>query len=214
MDSVSLSSKKKFEIGGKNDLVMFLPWILNHITKAYPSLKQEFYGSCRVSSLSPKKKEAGFDMTEMEKGFCMLTLDLPPMPVFKDKSEKLVIPTVPLYTLLQKFDGQFKEVKGSEVRRKIEITTLPTYLILKMNRFTKNEFFAEKNRTIVEFPLNGLNLTDYVPDAPKYNLVSCITHQGHYGVTVRSLAEQDKWYQISGDSLQVTEVLPESVAIS
>lgn len=38
------------------------------------------------------------------------------------------------------------------------ITALPQYLVLHMKRFTQNNFFLEKNPTIVTFPTTGLDL--------------------------------------------------------
>ena len=44
----------------------------------------------------------------------MLTLDLPDMPLFKDRTEKFYIPSIPIYDLLDKFDGEtFKPIIGS-----------------------------------------------------------------------------------------------------
>jgi U4/U6.U5 tri-snRNP-associated protein 2 len=137
------------------------------------------------------------------------------MPVFKDKSEKLVIPSIPIYNILTKFDGKtFADVMGSESRRKIELTNLPQYLIFTIKRFTKNKWFDEKNRTIVEFPLNGLDLLEFTGVDAQYDLQAIITHSGkvgfgHYEIMVRSTPDVDVWYNISGESLTVTRVLPE-----
>ncbi|KAI5327188.1 hypothetical protein L3X38_026584 [Prunus dulcis] len=38
--------------------------------------------------------------------FLMLGLDLPPPPLFKDVMEKNIIPQVPLFNILKKFDGE------------------------------------------------------------------------------------------------------------
>ena len=40
------------------------------------------------------------------------------------------------------------------------LTALPPYLILHIKRFTKNSFVDEKNPTIVNFPLRGVELSD------------------------------------------------------
>lgn len=40
------------------------------------------------------------------------------------------------------------------------LTALPQYLILHIKRFTKNNFVEEKNPTIVNFPLRGVELSD------------------------------------------------------
>ena len=38
-------------------------------------------------------------------------------------------------------------------KKKYEIKTLPQYLFIKIERFSENNFFKEKNSTIVNFPL-------------------------------------------------------------
>lgn len=48
-------------------------------------------------------------------------------------------------------------------RRRFRLTKLPTYLVLHMKRFTKNNFFWEKNPTIVNFPVRNLELRDIIP---------------------------------------------------
>jgi hypothetical protein len=41
-----------------------------------------------------------------------------------------------------------------------QLTRLPPYLILHTKRFTKNNFVEEKNPTIVNFPLRGVDMKD------------------------------------------------------
>lgn len=59
---------------------------------------------------------------------------------------------VPLFNILKKFDGEtVTEVVRPQIERKrFRITRLPRYLILHMQRFTKNNFFVEKNPTLGE----------------------------------------------------------------
>ena len=40
------------------------------------------------------------------------------------------------------------------------LTALPPYLILHIKRFTKNNFVEERNPTVVNFPLRGVELSD------------------------------------------------------
>jgi Ubiquitin carboxyl-terminal hydrolase len=63
--------------------------------------------------------------------------------------------------LLTKYDGEtWTETTsgGNLIRRRYRIKYLPNYLLLPMSRFTKNNFFAEKNRTIITFPVKNLEL--------------------------------------------------------
>jgi U4/U6.U5 tri-snRNP-associated protein 2 len=88
-----------------------------------------------------------------------LALDLPPTPLFQDLNEKKIIPQVPLSAILSKFDGVTTQEMGNTLKRH-HLTRLPPYLILHIKRFTKNNFVEEKNPTIVNFPLRGVDLRD------------------------------------------------------
>ncbi|KAK0541433.1 Ubiquitin carboxyl-terminal hydrolase 10 [Tilletia horrida] len=121
--------------------------------------------------------------------FFLLAIDLPPPPVFQDVIESNIIPQVPIAEVLAKYDGlTFQEARG--MIRRYKITRLPPYLILHFRRFTKNNFVEERNPTIVNFPIKGLNMKDYVDDpslAPLsavYDLVANVTHEATAG-TVR-----------------------------
>ena len=58
---------------------------------------------------------------------------------------------------MKKFDGE--TVKDySDSKKKFVIKKLPKYLIIVLKRFSKNNFFVEKNPTIVSFPLNNLDM--------------------------------------------------------
>ena len=65
--------------------------------------------------------------------------------------------------MLKKYDGKiFVEEPVTCVKRKYKIYDLPQYLIIHIKRFTKNDFFVEKNPTIVNFPIKNLDLSEYV----------------------------------------------------
>jgi U4/U6.U5 tri-snRNP-associated protein 2 len=63
-------------------------------------------------------------------------------------------------------------------KRKLEVKKLPRYLLLHVRRFSKNNFFKEKNQTIVNFPLTKLDLSELVSSetATEYDLVANIIH--------------------------------------
>lgn len=92
----------------------------------------------------------------VESTFLYLTLDLPTAPLYKDEKEQLIIPQVPLFSILAKFNGstekEYKTYKENFLKR-FQLTHLPPYLIFCIKRFTKNNFFVEKNPTIVNFPI-------------------------------------------------------------
>ena len=114
--------------------------------------------------------------------FYMLGLDLPPPPLFQDVMEKNIIPQVPLAQVLSKFDGTTEHATLRDGRKTYALAELPPYLILHMKRFTRNNFFVEKNPTLVTFPVRNLELRDALPLPPnvasKYDLVASICHDG------------------------------------
>lgn len=92
--------------------------------------------------------------------FLLLSIDLPPPPVFQDAIEKNIIPQVPISAVLAKYDGKTsQEIPGMGLRR-FKVTDLPPLLILHFKRFTANNFVEEKNPTIVNYPLRGVDLKD------------------------------------------------------
>lgn len=59
-----------------------------------------------------------------------------------------------LLSLLQ----EYKTYKENFLKR-FQLTKLPPYLIFCIKRFTKNNFFVEKNPTIVNFPITYVLLS-------------------------------------------------------
>lgn len=98
----------------------------------------------------------------MRSPFLFLALDLPPPPLFQDSVEgKNIIPQVNIYSVLAKYDGVTSQEFAGQLKR-FKCQRLPPYLILHYKRFTKNNFVEEKNPTIVNFPLRGLEMKDCV----------------------------------------------------
>jgi len=80
--------------------------------------------------------------------YLFLSVDLPPPPLFRDEFKESIIPQVPLFQILTKFDGQtpqeHKTYKDNFLKR-YEIRKLPPYLILCFRvREKKRIFFFEK----------------------------------------------------------------------
>jgi len=92
----------------------------------------------------------------------LLSLDLPPMPLFRDAEGGASIPQVSLGRCLAKFDGVSSTpavAGGRPVRHRYRLLRPPRFLLLHPRRFMQNAFFLQKNLTIVTFPLRGLDLT-------------------------------------------------------
>ncbi|KDN52602.1 cysteine proteinase [Tilletiaria anomala UBC 951] len=126
--------------------------------------------------------------------FFLLAIDLPPPPVFQDVIEKNIIPQVPLASLISKYDGiSFQEARG--MIRRFKVMRLPPFVILHYRRFTKNNFVEERNPTIVNFPVKGLDLKETVVGeqsediSTMYHLVANITHEA----TAGSVRENQVW---------------------
>ncbi|RWS13197.1 U4/U6.U5 tri-snRNP-associated protein 2-like protein [Dinothrombium tinctorium] len=248
LQAVVLCSMKKFQITEQGDALNFLSWFLNSLHTALNGNKKEnssiiykaFRGSMKIYSrkVIPIDKSIDEKLQLMlkdeykekceESGFLYLTLDLPPTPLFKDELRENIIPQVPLYTLLTKFNGitekEYKTYKDSHMKR-FELIKLPKYLILYIKRFTKNTFYIEKNPTIVNFPIKNVDLTEILSQTGKannpqctYDLIANIVHEGEpdpgkgsYRVHVLHRGS-GKWFEMQ--DLHVTEILPQMITLS
>lgn len=108
--------------------------------------------------------------------FLFLAVDLPPPPLFQDAVEKNIIPQVSIHSVLAKYDGRTAQVgafmfsvawshpfhlqESAGQLRQYKCQRLPPYIILHFKRFAKNAFVEEKNPTIVNFPLLGLDFKE------------------------------------------------------
>lgn len=61
--------------------------------------------------------------------------------------------------MLAKFNGEQTQESAGRLRR-YKLTKLPPFLILHIKRFTSNNFVEEKNPTIVNFPLKGVDVAE------------------------------------------------------
>ncbi|CRH02420.1 U4/U6.U5 tri-snRNP-associated protein 2, putative [Plasmodium relictum] len=156
--------------------------------------------------------------------FRTLSLKLPNPPIFKSTTESNIIPQVSIFELLTKFDGETETfLLDKSVPSTLMISKLPKYLIFTIKRFSKNNFFVEKNGTIVNFVIKNLDMKDYVHQdfltqnpVTKYNLIANIFHsgtvnQGSYKIHVLNQSTNE-WYEI--EDLHVISILPQLVLLS
>lgn len=124
LQAISVESKKHFE--AKNyEPVEFLSWFLNHLHKDLGGTNKPgssiihdcFQGVVEITTYTSKQKiqNSDEDQTAHEPTvkmipFLHLSLDVPPPPVFTSEIERDIIPQVPLYELLSKFDGETVQV--------------------------------------------------------------------------------------------------------
>ncbi|CAE7350260.1 Usp39 [Symbiodinium sp. CCMP2592] len=226
--AVGRVTQKKF-YAKQMDPVAFFSWLMGYLHKKSRDKRGDslvhdvFQGEVQVK-LCPAHEESR--ITESKEKTVFLTLELPDEPLFKDNLD--FIPQVPLFNLLEKFNGEkpFEKIaKGGESReiRRYSLRRLPPYVICVVKRFRNNNFFVEKNPTIVTFPLKGLDLRDYIhPDCQpanpetKYDLVANVCHDGKpergtYKVQVFH-QPTSQWFEIH--DLRVTPVLPQMVALT
>ena len=225
-------SGNRFKIGVQSDPMDFLAWLLNALHLALGGSKRPgssiihntFQGSVRVST-HKAVIESDDQVDEKEMPFLYLTVDVPAAPLFKDALERNIIPQVPLFACLTKFDGQtFQEMMNGD-RRRYVITKLPRYLVVHIKRFSTNtQQFTEKNPTIVNFPVRNLDLANYtqLPENSqggvntKFNLMSSIQHdgtpdEGSYRAFVHFKAN-DQWYELQ--DLHCNQIHPQLISVS
>ena len=238
VQAVRTRSKDAFGTGIGGDAAHFLRWLLNELIREDKKKKKEktkvggggddiesmFQGELEIIT-GDDDDDDGNDTQKQQhqrQKFLMLHMELPHVPLFQDaRSEAQVIPQVSLErSLLKRFDASTPDPK---TRRRFRITKLPDYLVISYSRFVKNNFFTEKNPTIVTFPVRGLNVADHVPvpegEAATYDLVANIVHDGpsieDESSSYRAMvyhAPDKNWYETQ--DLRVEEVLPQQVNLT
>ncbi|KAK4982132.1 Ubiquitin carboxyl-terminal hydrolase 10 [Elasticomyces elasticus] len=203
LQEIALRSSKRYNLTTQSDPVEFLSWFLNNLhlalggskTKPRSSIIQHiFQGHLRIESQAITARADAGDRLRFEDAaiqttitpFLVLTLDLPPAPLFQDERESHVIPQVPLTAVLQKYDGvRAHEQLSKRVRYRL-LHPLPPCLLMHIKRFEPNKFLqSQRNPTIVTFSPRALDMSPYVqPDSQHppsepiwYDLVANVTHE-------------------------------------
>ncbi|RHZ78976.1 hypothetical protein Glove_153g20 [Diversispora epigaea] len=227
LQEISNASNKVFKLAEQSDPIEFLCWFLNSLHKDLGGTKKRnssiihniFQGEVKVESQplivksdADEKDRLLFDLNReietIRTPFLLLSLDLPPPPLFKDEVEKNIIPQIALTTILSKYDGRTPQESGGTLKRS-QLIRLPNYLIFHIKRFTKNNWAEEKNPTIVNFPIKNLDMRDYIENVDEeklsthYDLIANICHEGKpgkgkgiYKVHVQHRGSKDQWFQI------------------
>ncbi|KAF2454844.1 hypothetical protein BDY21DRAFT_351749 [Lineolata rhizophorae] len=249
LQEIAQRSNKRFTLTLQSDPVDFLAWFLNNLhlalggsrSKPGTSIVQRvFQGRLKVESqLITARADAGdrlrFEDAAVETNithFLILTLDLPPAPLFQDELDPNFIPQVPLSSLLQKYDGVHAQEARAHRRRYRLLHPLPPFLLLHVKRFSANKFVAERNPTIVTFSPRALDVAPYVEPDPTvhppgepiwYDLVANVTHEAIKirDDSVEGEAEKkvwrvqlrdrgrDEWFEVQ--DLYVEKIRPETL---
>lgn len=248
LQSVVLASKGRFQFTKRGNAGEFLMWFTNSLHQVIKKvmktedtiIKRCLEGEMVINNrripnpeLSDEEKSSLLkqdkykpDGIDTRAPFLFLTLDLPPKPLYVDPHKQISIPQVHMQSLLEKFNG-FSEkeykLKGEERRdpliKKFRISKLPEVLIFQISRFAKNNFFVEKNPTIVQYPVKNLDMGPYTldnKDDEMYDLLANIVHdgdpkEGTYRIHVLH-TETGTWKQI--EDLVVSDALPEMIPLS
>ncbi|KAI1942776.1 Ubiquitin carboxyl-terminal hydrolase 10 [Ophidiomyces ophidiicola] len=188
LQEIALRSSKRFTLTQQSDPVEFLSWFLNNLhlslggskkPSSTPSsvIHSTFQGHLRIESQAITARSdsdnarlvfSESSTTSSQKTpFLILTLDLPPTPLFQSADKESIIPQVPLINLLSKYNGVTATEKLAHRVRHRLLHPLPQYLLFHIKRFSKNKFVSERNPTIVTFPSpRGLDMSPYVEPNP------------------------------------------------
>ncbi|VDB86937.1 unnamed protein product [Peniophora sp. CBMAI 1063] len=246
LQEVGRASAGKFRLESQSDPVEFLSWLLNQLHKDMGGTRKRnssimfstFQGEVRMETQqvivqshvlghTKPRFDIDRDIKTATSPFLLLAADLPPPPLFQDAVEKNIIPQVGIHAVLSKFDGTTTQESRGQLRR-YKCQRLPPYIIVHYKRFTKNNFVEEKNPTIVNYPLRGVDFSPYV-DAPTsdpplvYDLVANVVLDSVAGTardkehTVwkvhlragRGGGDNEKWFQIQ--DLIVEEIQKEMI---
>jgi ubiquitin carboxyl-terminal hydrolase 8 len=183
----------------------------NMYKKEYSEFLNMFYG-IQVSKIV---NEADEYMNAIPEPFLMLNLCLPEESQKNNKSCTL-IDCFNHYTLVEVLDGDNKlyneETKEKYVAKKqVLFWSLPDLLIITLKRFGNS---TNKFKCLVDFPLENLNLSEYVVGYNKfsynYDLYGICNHSGgvfggHYTAFVKNA--NNKWYHFNDQLInEVTDI--------
>ena len=203
INDISVGGKDKVVLRGghQTECIELWNWLVGELAQglageAPPAAADSIFSQSFSGLVELSETRTAADGTETSSsksvGFKYLSLPIPPPPLFRDAEGGLIIPQVPIFDLLRKFDGETcteEIVKGVTIRKKYRLRKLPRYLVFNLDRKGKNNFStsaadADKNRTIVTFPAKNLEMRDYFNpgggacEGPtKYNLVANVCYR-------------------------------------
>ncbi|CAI2352743.1 unnamed protein product [Caenorhabditis sp. 36 PRJEB53466] len=245
LQAVVVCSDKKFQFTKQNDAAAFMTFLIDTLHRALNGnnerqsiISKTFRGKMRqyTRPVIPAEdtEEERYNKMRMpeyqervtEHPFMYLPLDLPPAPLYRDVQLQNIIPQVPLTTLLEKFNGKTEKEyhkNNTNMIKRFELLKLPDFLIIAYKRFEKNQWFMEKNPTIVNFPIGNVDLYDCLADDVKaenkyttYDLVANVVHEGTFeeGSYRIQIVHQGsgKWFEL--EDLHVKDMLPQMIVLA
>lgn len=224
MQQVSAASRGRFGLLKQEDPVKFFAWLLNFLVRKDNSRKvseahlPSVLEKCLKGEMCIESYGESGVSKKSSRPFWFLPLDLPPKPLFKDASERTLVPQVPLSKVLMKFNGvdRHHNLKTSE-QCSYRITKFPPFLLLVLRRLTKSKFGVEKNPCVVHLPSDGLEASKFGDTQAEgiYTLTAAVLHEGDaeggkYRVVLKHNAT-NSWYDLS--DLEVKETLEQLVSL-
>ncbi|XP_065605504.1 ubiquitin carboxyl-terminal hydrolase 4 [Cyrtonyx montezumae] len=101
--------------------------------------------------------------------------------------------------------------KHQQATKKFDLWSLPKILVVHLKRFSYSRYWRDKLDTVVEFPIRGLNMSEFVCD-PRgssyvYDLIAVSNHYGamgvgHYTAYAKNKAN-GKWYYFDDSSVSL-----------
>ena len=92
--------------------------------------------------------------------------------------------------------------QGTQASKQLQLSTLPPILVIQLKRFSHDDGLRQKVDTLVEYPINGLDISHLLPSSEKaiYDLIAVSNHVGsiyggHYTAYARQDVGTDKWYK-------------------
>lgn len=172
LKEVEKLSRGRFKVKGKNSPVDAMVWMIHtmesELKKSNLPSPFSFFGSLQIKTQIHTARGEHVKSLDRVTPFLFLTCDVPILTFKKDKFNRLIIPEVPLLSLLKKFDGETitmrpsKSMPGYVEHSTHHILKIPNYILIHLQR-APNEIttgvISERSKAIVTFPTQKLDLT-------------------------------------------------------
>ena len=210
----SLAREIKMSISGNPEnetdkiAIMCFEMIKNMYSKEYSEIWNLFY-AVHVSEIS--NLETGEKVRTTPEPYFMLDLPIP-----ENNKSPTLIDCFNYYVQGEVLEGEnawFHEETNQKIniRKKILFWSLPNILVIDFKRFN-NRF--QKNQILITFPLDDLDLSDYVigykKEMYKYELYGVCSHSGgtmggHYTAYVKNA--NGKWYHFNDTNVSEVGII-------
>jgi hypothetical protein len=104
--------------------------------------------------------------------------------------------------------------RATHAAKQMNLSIIPPVLIVQLRRFINENGRRRKLQTFINFPMNELNLSEFVVDqqtTPLYDLIAVVNHigttldRGHYTTYARQLTNPTAWYSFNDEHVSRIE---------